>query len=254
VFLVSVAFRLATAALDFVDLHRRIYQFACFGRLAQLSSPTPKTLHLFEMRSSVILLPLPELSALPRAAEGARFNNEELLMDSVNPKAVGWKHKVIHEVRRLVLIFLYLALFFLVFRFYTRLVLSEYQIDFSEYGLTLLKALVLAKIILTAEALRFGERFREQPLIVPTLYSTVVFCAFALVFEICEHLVVGLFHGKSPSEVFAELTDKGWPHVGGMILVVFVAFLPFFAFREAERALGEGKLKELFINRRVPNR
>ena len=79
----------------------------------------------------------------------------------------------------MLIIFSYLAILFLVFKFYTRLVLSEYKIDYFEYGLTLLKALALAKIILTAEALRFGERFRERPLIVPTLYSTVVFCTFA---------------------------------------------------------------------------
>lgn len=147
------------------------------------------------------------------------------------------------------MIFAYLASFFLVFRFYTRLVLSEYQVNYFEYGLTLLKALALAKIILTAEALRFGERFRERPLIIPTLYATLVFTAFALVFEVLEHLIIGLFRGKGPAEVFSELLERGWPHLAGMTLVVFIAFLPFFAFRETERALGEGKLKDLFINR-----
>jgi len=75
-------------------------------------------------------------------------------MNTANVENVGLKQKLVHEVRRLALIFAYLALFFLVFRFYTRLVLSEYQINYFEYGLTLLKALALAKIVLTAEALR----------------------------------------------------------------------------------------------------
>ena len=109
--------------------------------------------------------------------------------------------------------------------------------------------MVLAKIVLTAEALRIGERFRDRPLIVPTLYGTVVFCAFVLVFEVLEHLISGVFRGKGPAEVFTELLAKGWPQLAGMMLVVFVAFLPFFAFRETERALGEGKLKDLFIKR-----
>ena len=107
-------------------------------------------------------------------------------------------------------------------------------------GLTILKALALAKIILTAEALRLGERFRERPLIIPTLYATLVFPVFALAFGIPEHIIVGLFHGKSPSEVLTELLDKGWPRLAGMTLVVFVAFRPFFACRESERALGDG--------------
>jgi hypothetical protein len=168
----------------------------------------------------------------------------------MNVEPVGLKQKLIHEGWRLLMIFLYLATFFLVFRTYTRLVMSQYKIDYFEDGLTILKALVLAKVILTAEALRFGERFRELPLIIPTLYATVVFCVFALVFELLQHLIVGMFHGKSASEVISEVLDKGWPHLAGMILVVFVAFLPFFAFREAERALGHGRLKELFIKRR----
>ena len=170
-------------------------------------------------------------------------------MSQSHAENVGFKQKLVHEIRRLVAIFIYLAIFFLVFRFYTRLVLSEYQINYFEYGLTILKALVLAKIVLTAEALRIGERFRDRPLIIPTLYGTVVFCAFVMVFEVFEHLIIGMFRGKGPAEVFTELLEKGWPHLAGMVLVVFVAFLPFFAFRETERALGEGKLKDLFIKR-----
>jgi len=170
-------------------------------------------------------------------------------MNSDHSQPNGLKQKLVHEGRRLMMIFLYFAIFFLVFRTYTRLILSQYEIDYFEDGLTILKALVLAKIVLTAEALRFGERFREHPLIIPTLYSTLVFCAFALVFEVLQHLIVGICRGKSPSEVISEVLDKGWPHLAGMILVVFVAFLPFFAFRETERALGEGRLKELFIKR-----
>jgi hypothetical protein len=42
--------------------------------------------------------------------------------------------KGIHEIRRLAMIFAYLPLFFLVFRFFTRRVLSEYQINHFEYG------------------------------------------------------------------------------------------------------------------------
>ena len=60
-------------------------------------------------------------------------------MNSSNSENFGMKQKIVHEIRRLLMIFAYLALFFLVFRFYTRLVLSEYQINYFEYGLTLLK-------------------------------------------------------------------------------------------------------------------
>src|SRR5262245_40208549 len=99
---------------------------------------------------------------------------------------VGVKQKLVHELRQLVVIFLYLAGFFMVFRLYTRLVLEEYQVNYFAYGLTLLKSLALAKVILTGEALRLGERARARPLIVLTLYYAVVFSAFALAFDVLE--------------------------------------------------------------------
>jgi hypothetical protein len=172
-------------------------------------------------------------------------------MDRENQKELTIKQKILHEIRRMAMIFIYLSVFFLVFRLYTRLVLSEYRINTFEYGLTILKALALAKVIITVETLRLGERFRERPLIIPTLYSTVVFTLFAFAFEIVEHVTVGQLRGHGVAQVFTELLDKGWPYIAGMTLVVFVAFLPFFAFREAERVLGEGKLRDLFIKPRA---
>jgi hypothetical protein len=168
-------------------------------------------------------------------------------MNESAEKHTGAKQKLVHELRQLVGNSLYLAGFFTVFRLYTRLILAEYQINYFAYGLTILKSLALAKIILTGETLRLGGRWRGRPLIVATFYYAVVFSAFASVFEIVEHLILGWFHGKSPAAVFAEILEKGWPHLLAMTMVVFVAFLPFFAFRELGRALGERKLHDLFF-------
>jgi hypothetical protein len=43
--------------------------------------------------------------------------------------------------------------------------------------------------------------------------------------------------------------DKGWPHLVATTMVVFVAFLPFFAFRETGRAIGERRLYDLFFRK-----
>jgi len=171
-------------------------------------------------------------------------------MNSTHAVKASRKQKIIHELRQLVGIFLYLAVFFVVLRTYTHLILAEHEIIYTAYALTLLKALALAKIILTGETLRLGaRRFGGRPLIIPTLYNTVVFSLFALAFELVEHFVLGWIRGKNFTEVYNELLDKGWPHLVAATLVIFVAFLPFFAFRETERVLGEGKLKDWFIKR-----
>jgi hypothetical protein len=171
-------------------------------------------------------------------------------MNSASPESVGVKQKLVHELKRLLLISVYLAVFFSVFKLYKRLLLDEYQLGIVTYGYVILQSLALAKIILTAEVLHLGERFHERPLIVPTLYHAVVFSAFTWAFDVVEHFIVGTVRGKGPSEVLAEILDKGWAHMLAMTLVVFVAFLPFFAFRELDRGLGEGKLRDLFLGRR----
>lgn len=171
-------------------------------------------------------------------------------MNDSEKEHLGLKQKLSHELRQLIGITLYLFGFFGVFRLYTRLILTEYQINYIEYGLTLLKSLALAKIILTGEALRLGERKSQLPLIVLMVYYAVVFSAFALVFEVLEHIVLGWFHGQGPAAVLSEIQDKGWPYLLAMTMVVFFAFLPFFAFRETARAIGEGRLYDLFFKRR----
>jgi hypothetical protein len=172
-------------------------------------------------------------------------------MTTSNTEKVSVKRKVLHELRHLAAIFVYLSTFFIVFRVYTRMVLAEYEIDYFAYGLSLLKSLALAKIILTGQALGLGERFRARPLILPTLYKTVVFSVFTLAFEVLEHLLLGWVRGRSAAEVVAEFLDKGWAYHLAMTMVVFVAFLPFFAFRETERVLGEGRLQDLFFRGRT---
>ena len=172
------------------------------------------------------------------------------MMNSTTSNDLSLNQKLVHEIRQLLVIAAYLAVFFLVFRLYTHLILAEYGVSYFEYGLTIVKALALAKVILTAEALHLGERFRERPLIVPTIYNTILFALFALVFEILEHIIMGKFHGKSIAEVLAGIANEGWPRLAGTTMVVLVAFLPFFAFRETEHVLGEAKLRDLFLKPR----
>ncbi len=168
-------------------------------------------------------------------------------MNDTTEHKASLKRKLAHELKRLVLISLYLFAFFGVFKLYKMLLLDEYHLPMIAYGFIAVQSIVLAKVILTADALRLGERFHERPLIVPVLYQSVIFCAFAWSFHVLEHFVIGTFRGKAPGEVLAEIVEKGWPHMLGSTLVIFVAFLPFFAFRQMERVLGQGKVRKLFL-------
>jgi hypothetical protein len=64
---------------------------------------------------------------------------------------------------------------------------------------------------------------------------------------IVEEVIVGLFHGKSLAESFPQIAGGGLigPLTIGAILCV--ALVPFFAFREIARAIGEVEFRALML-------
>ncbi|MGB8874233.1 MAG: hypothetical protein WCB64_07005 [Desulfobaccales bacterium] len=161
----------------------------------------------------------------------------------------GLEKKIRHEMKQFVMVFLYLAILIGSFNTYKWLLMAEYHVGYFVYGYTLIEALVLAKVIIIGESLGIGQRFSNRPLIVPTLYKTLLFALFMLAFAILEHLIKGFLHGNDLAEVFQEVI-RGRYEILSRILIMFVALIPFFAFGEAERALKEVNLFELFFRRR----
>jgi hypothetical protein len=92
--------------------------------------------------------------------------------------------------------------------------------------------------------------FDDKPLIIPTFYKVILFSLFALAFDVVEHVIDGLIHGKGPLSAIQEMMSAGRAELLARTLVMLFAFVPFFAFGETSRVLGEGKLRELFLHKR----
>ena len=122
--------------------------------------------------------------------------------------------------------------------------------SYLHYGYALIEALVLAKVIMVGEALHLGDRYRDQPLIVPTLYKTFLFSLLFLVFIALEDLVTGWIHRQSLGEIVHHVLSESIYEKLARTLVTFVALIPLFAYREVGRILGEGRLAELFLKPR----
>ena len=161
----------------------------------------------------------------------------------------GWKQRLAEEFVRYWMNVLYLAVFFGAFAWYRRFVLAEYRISYLHYGTALVEALILAKVILIGDALGLGRRSKDKPLIYPTLRKAFVFSIFVGIFAIVEHMVDGLMHGKGVEGGLAALWHEGKDEILSRCLVTFFAFIPFFAFRELEIVLGEGRLGRLFFRK-----
>ena len=172
-------------------------------------------------------------------------------MDDKNKAQVGWKQKLVSELIDYWIVVVYLACFFGVFTWQRRFILAEYQISYGHYWVSVLEALVLAKVILIGDMVRLGRRFDDKPLMVPTLYKAVVFSLWVGVFSVLEHTIGGLLRGQGLAGGVAELMQKSKYELLARCLITFVAFIPFFAFKELGRVLGEDKMRTLFFRGRA---
>ena len=72
-------------------------------------------------------------------------------MSDKNSKAADLKQKAVHEFKQFVAISLYLAFFFCAVTTYRMLLLNDFRDSYFNYLAGLIKALVIAKVILIGE-------------------------------------------------------------------------------------------------------
>ena len=162
------------------------------------------------------------------------------------------KEKVKEEFRMFWAIAIYLALMFSAFFTYRRLTLSESGVTYLHYGIGIIEALILAKVILIGQALRLGTRFEDEPLIVSVIFKSMIFGVFVGLFSVIEHVIEGLVHHETWDAIAHHLFNAGRDEILAKTLMMMVTFIPFFAFCETDRVLGEGKLFALFFRKRIP--
>jgi hypothetical protein len=167
-------------------------------------------------------------------------------------KKTQLKAKAAEELRLLLVIFLYLAVFFGAFLTYRRLLLREVGVSYFHYGYALIEALIIAKVILIGKALGVGTKVTVRSFIFSVLRLSVVYGILVGIFSVLEHVIEGLVHGKTPAASFQELLGQGANELLAKALVMFVVFIPFFAFWEVARRLEGEKLSELLSGKARP--
>ena len=170
-------------------------------------------------------------------------------MNTVNEKKKSLKQTMLQELIRYWLTVLYMAIFFAAFANYRRLLLAHYGISYEDYGIAVIRALVLAKVVLVAETLRLGRGYEEKPLIVPTLYKTFLFTVCVAVFDVAEGFVRAFIGGLGSTEAVDDVVSRFNYEWLSRALVVFFPLLPFFAVGELRRVLGK-RVTDIFFQRR----
>ena len=172
-------------------------------------------------------------------------------MNSSEKKKGNLKEKIFHEFVEYWINFTYLTLVFAAFTQYRRFILAAHDIAYTEYGFAVIKALILAKVIMIGAVFRLGRGLEGKPLIYPTLYKTIVFTLFLALFTTLEHVIMGIWHGEGLTGGLVEFLEKGPHELVANSLVLFVAFIPFFGVKELGRVLGQDKIMALFFRKRT---
>ncbi len=167
---------------------------------------------------------------------------------SPSPQALGLKARAAEEARKFVVLFLYLWVLFGVFVLNQGIVLREQGISVSAQGFAFVNALVLAKVMLLFETLDPGRWLRRRPLIYPILFEAFLLTILFLVVHVLEKVIEGVIHGKT---VGASLPSIGGGGLAGLLsaaVIMFVALVPFFGFRNLSLVLGADRLKRLLFS------
>jgi hypothetical protein len=169
-------------------------------------------------------------------------------VDMEHEAKVRLKQRVIEEFKLFWIIALYLWVFLGSFTVYRRLIIDETGAAYLHYGIALIEALVVAKVILIGKMLGLGHRFEDKPLIVPVLYKTILFSILVLLFGVIERLIEGWFNKQGFLGGLREIGDVGTYELAARVLILIVAFVPFFAFAEIGRVLGADWLGAMFFS------
>jgi hypothetical protein len=172
-------------------------------------------------------------------------------MGSHNRQKGDVKKKIREEFALYWINVVYLSLMFAAFTQYRRLILAAHDITYTHYWVAVVEALVLAKVILIGDALRLGRRLEHKPLIYSTILKTIAFSIFVGIFSIIERTVTALWKGDGLKEALLDFFARGTDELLAGCLVILVAFIPLFAYRELERVLGKGKIFNLFFRERT---
>jgi hypothetical protein len=166
--------------------------------------------------------------------------------DEAKPKRT-FKERIFHNFREFLAMFLYLWLLFALFTFHKALVLAQYKIDYKPYGLALFNAFVLAKIMLVAEEMNLATRFRKKGPIFPILHKSFLFGVILVAFTFVEKIVTGFFKGRTIAESIPKIGSGSPIEIVIASLIIAIALVPFFAFRELSRVMGKGVLGTLLL-------
>jgi hypothetical protein len=155
------------------------------------------------------------------------------------------------ELKHFLLIAAYLFVVFGALTFFKSAILQGEGVRWVPWGFALIKAAISAKFVLLGHALHFGERYRTKPLIWETLYKSIVFLALVAVLTVIEEVLVGFIHGQTAWQSVAGIGGGTPEQAVATLVIMFLVFVPLFAFGALGEVMGEKALLRTFFVERM---
>lgn len=159
------------------------------------------------------------------------------------------KTRILTELKKFAVMTLYLWCIFQLFAIYRAMILREHGVDTWEQSFAIINALVLAKVVMTGQLFNLGRRLRELPMMYTAVGHAFGFAIVLLAFSIAEHMIKAAVKGLPVSAGLEDLGGGTIKAFTTLLIIFFVALLPFFAIQEAARVLGESNVRDLFFTR-----
>jgi hypothetical protein len=100
--------------------------------------------------------------------------------------------------------------------------------------------------------LHVGKRFRDKPLIWPTLYHALMFLIVLLILTTLEELIVGFIHGRAIADSLNHVVGPTFLEGLAVCFIMFLILVPYSAFTCLSDVVGESEMVRLFfVNRDV---
>jgi hypothetical protein len=171
-------------------------------------------------------------------------------MESSEPSKASLREKALEELTEFIVFTAYLYVCFAAVIWLKTAVLHAHEIAYAPLGLAIVKAALCAKFMLMGRAFHIGERFKDLPLIVPTLHRSLVFLLLLVALTFIEEIIVGAIHSRTVLESISEIAGGTFQQMVATIFIIFLILVPYFAFRSLGTIVGDKILVRLFFERR----
>jgi hypothetical protein len=196
---------------------------------------------------------VPALSQLFRGVTpppSATTSDRAELTEPLGPKQASLTQRLRRELIEYLIISAYLYICFSSLIFFKATALHSDGIEFTSFGIAIVKALVLGKFILVLHALKMEELGGGAGvLLIDILKKSLLFATFLIALTVVEEMIIGYFHGRTSQEVLNEMAGGTLPQAFAVSILMLLILIPYFTFRGIGDRLGEGVLWKLLTVR-----